>query len=175
MNIEDLQKILGQMRDKHRTLLVPICSKSFKLVELERCCLSQHTNPGFWTFLTETQKRIKEHPHMEDIWLNKLRHAMKESEPSEFRKFNICLPTTVQGFLEKLVSDYGRPCFYQKVLMAAFKKIGMIPKYREENCEVLLEKLGAVQCIFKNIRLMENHYKNKYHHDPTLIRATLSE
>ena len=59
--------------------------------------------------------------------------------------------------------------------MVAFKKIGMIPKYKEDNCEVLLEKLGAVQCIFKNIRLMENHYKNKYQHDPTLLRTTLSE
>ena len=87
------------------TLLVPICSKSFKVVELERCCLSQHTNPGFWTFLTETQKRIKEHPHMDDIWLNKLNKAIKESEPLEFRKFNIYPPTTVQGFWQKLVTD----------------------------------------------------------------------
>ena len=103
-NIEDLQTIFGQMRDKHRTLLVPICSKSFKLVELERCGLSQHINPGFWTFITETQKQIKEHPHMDDIWLNKLNKAIKESEPLEFRKFNIYPPTTVQGFWQKLES-----------------------------------------------------------------------
>ena len=54
--------------------------------------------------------------------------SIKESEPLEFRKFNIYPPTTVQGFWQKLVSDYGRPCFYQKRIEAAFKKIGMIPK-----------------------------------------------
>ena len=173
--IDYLQKIIEKLHNKHRLMLIPQHSSTFKYIEIEECCLSQHKNPGFWVFYTETQKQIRRHPHADNLWLTKLRNKIKESEPLEFQKMRTHEPTTPQEFMEKLVSDFGRPNYYQRIIVAAFKKIGMIPKIRESNLVDLIEKLGTIQGIFRNIRLMEEHYVEQFQDRPTLLRATMIE
>ena len=76
--------------------------------------------------------------------------------------------------MERLIADHGKPNHYQRILEAAFSKMGKLNKLNPANCEALTEKLGVIISMFTSIRIMEEYYTAKYVGDPAALQGILS-
>ena len=135
--------------------------------------MTKHGNPGFWSFYAQTMAQIRLHPKENSLWINKLRQAIKTTEPNVYHHIqNTKNPSTWQELMERLIADHGKPNHYQRILEAAFNRMGKLNKLNPANCEALTEKLGVIICIFANIRIMEKNYTAKYVGDPLHCRVS---